>query len=442
MRTTRSIRLILVVLLATLGSVWQAAAAPPTEDARDREIQELRHSLEQLSTRLQTLEEERTIEKQEGERLDILSEKVERIESAGVFDRESTFDKFHVGGYGEMHGNFGEGDSDEKFDIHRLVLYLGYDFNDWIKFHSETEIEHAFVSDESGGELSIEQIYIDFLLSDPLNVRLGRILTPMGIINNKHEPPSFNGVERPSFARVLIPSTWSSDGIGLFGNLTPSLQYELYLTAGLDGSEFDDTNGIRGGRIKERPSFNDPAVTGRLDYFPFAESAAGYAQTLRLGASAYAGGLDNGNNGDDPDVDGDIQIYSGDFEYTILDFDFRGVLAFEDIDGARKIGNGTASEIFGWYVEAGYHFWPDIWKVGKLDRSDAVVFARYEDLDTQYDMPSGVADNPKGGREQITTGLNLYLTPSFVLKADYQFLDDDSDDDPDNLFNVGAGWQF
>ena len=43
---------------------------------------------------------------------------------------------------------------------------LGYDFNDWIKFHSETEVEHAFVSNESkDGELSVEQAYVDFLLS-------------------------------------------------------------------------------------------------------------------------------------------------------------------------------------------------------------------------------------------------------------------------------------
>ena len=47
----------------------------------------------------------------------------------------------------------------------------------------------------------IEQAAVDFLLSEPFNIRVGRVLTPLGIINKWHEPPSFNGVERPSFSK-------------------------------------------------------------------------------------------------------------------------------------------------------------------------------------------------------------------------------------------------
>ena len=128
---------------------------------------------------------------------------------------------FTFGGYGEIHANFGEGKAPDQIDIHRLVAYVGYEFNDWIRFHSETEIEHAFVSSESGGEISIEQAYLDFLLSDRLNVRFGRFLTPIGIINRKHEPPTFNGVDRPAVDQLIIPTTWRELGAGVYAAVAP-----------------------------------------------------------------------------------------------------------------------------------------------------------------------------------------------------------------------------
>jgi hypothetical protein len=443
----------LLVVVLTMGIPAPAlfAQEPPGEKADDR-IHSLETTIDHLSDQLRELKNEVDTLREDA----AAREEAARRESAAAgqatasisavplpaADDSAWYNRFTVGGYGEMHANFGEGDTEEKFDIHRLVLYLGYDFNDWIRFQSETEIEHAFVSDDSGGELVLEQAFVDFLLSDPFNVRVGRVLTPLGIINQKHEPPSFYGVERPSFARVIIPTTWSSDGAGIFGSVTSSLKYQAYVVGGLDGSGFDDVDGIRGGRIKERPSLNEPAVTGRVDYFPFVDFPAGPGQTLRLGASAYAGGFDNGNNGEDPGIDGDITIFSGDFEYTVSRFDFRGVIAWEDIDGAEEIGNGTASEIFGWYLEGAYHFWPDSWKTGKLAKSDAAVFVRYDDYDTQYDTPSGVEPNPAGDRSEWTFGVNFYPVPNFVIKADYQVRDDETSDGLDDLWNLGVGWQF
>jgi hypothetical protein len=354
----------------------------------------------------------------------------------------SWVDRFTLGGYGEMHANFGEGSAPDQFDIHRLVAYVGYTFNDWIRFHSETEIEHAFVSSESDGELSIEQAYIDFLLSDLVNVRFGRILTPIGIINRKHEPPTFYGVERPFVDQVIIPTTWSSDGIGIFGGIAPSLKYELYVVSGLDGTGFNATNGIRGGRIKERPSLHEPAVTGRLDFFPFVAWPAAYGSFLRLGASAYFGGLDNGNQGNNPGVDADLRVLSADFEYSVALFDFRGEFAHEKIDGADRIGNNVAEEIQGWYLEGAVHVLPHGWKRGKLARSDAAVFARYEDFDTQHRMPAGIAKNPAGDRSAWTFGASFHFTPSIVAKADYQVRDDATGGDLPDLINFGVGWQF
>ena len=158
-----------------------ATAADTGLDATRQEVKELKEAVGDLAAEVKRLKE--------GE--------PEGSHSKGL---DSALGKLHFGGYGEMHANFTQGSESDQFDFHRMVLYLGYDFADWITFHSELEVEHAYVSDGSGGELSMEQAYVDFQLSPALNVRAGRILTPLGIINAKHEPTTFNGVERPSFA--------------------------------------------------------------------------------------------------------------------------------------------------------------------------------------------------------------------------------------------------
>ncbi len=406
-------------LLITMGLFLQPATQ--AQGNTDKRLQKLEATVKQLQKALEDHDGEKP---GEGPR------------------RKHWTDRFTLGGYGEIHANFNQGSERDQIDIHRLVLFLGYDFNDWIKLSSETEIEHAYVSSGSGGELAIEQLHIDLLLHSRLNVRLGRVLTPLGIINQRHEPPTFNGVERPAFARVIIPSTWSSDGLGIFGNLADWLKYEAYVVGGLDGSQFDSVNGIRGGRIKERPGLHKPAITGRLDAFPFLHSDLPYDQTLRLGLSAYTGGLDNGNKGSNPGVNADLAIYSGDFEYTISCVDVRGAIALERIHNAGKIGNGTASSLVGWYVETACHIWPAACKQGLLSDADLVAFVRYDSIDTQNSMPAGVVRNQAGDRVEWTMGLTFFLTSTFVIKTDYQHRDDRTTKNLDDRFNLGVGWIF
>jgi len=235
---------IIFFLLLFFGIIGDSMAENKNlSDPRDRKIEALEQAVQKLMEEVKALKKEQEaekagIEKQE-KSVSELKNQIEEINQATTLNEGSWINKFDLGGYGEMHANFTVGDDKDKFDIHRLVLYLGYDFNEWIKFHSELELEHAFVSDDSDGELGIEQAYVDFLLSESFNVRVGLVLTPLEIINQKHDPPSFNGVERPSFAKYIIPSTWSSDGVGIFGRLGPAVKYEAYIVGGLDGSEFN-----------------------------------------------------------------------------------------------------------------------------------------------------------------------------------------------------------
>jgi hypothetical protein len=349
----------------------------------------------------------------------------------------SWMERLTIGGYGEIHGNFVDGPGGDQIDLTRFVLYFGYRFEEWIQLHSEVEIEHALVAPDGEGELSLEQLYVDFLIRDSWNVRVGRFLTPLGIINEKHEPPSFNGVERPAFETWVIPTTWSSDGIGIFGNLSERTKYQLYLGTSLDGSGFDAVDGIREGRQEEYAGVHEPAISGRLDWYPLKASS-----DLRLGLSFFGGGLNNGPQGVNPGVNADLEIYSTDLQYNVGPWDFRGAYAYEKINGAASIGNNVASAIDGYYVEAARHILPDAWRTGRWTKADLVAFVRYDKVDTQAEMPTGVTANPAGRRDVYTMGVSFFPTSNLVLKADYQIWNDDTPQGLPERFNVGLGWSF
>ena len=294
-------------------------------------------------------------------------------------------------------------------------------------------LEHALAKD-ADGKVVVEQAYVDFLLSQPFNVRVGRVLTPLGIINKKHEPTTFNGVERPSFTHDIIPTTWPQDGIGAFGQITQNLSYEAYVSNGLDGSNMDPAGGLRGGRMTERPGLNDGAVSGRVDYQML--------EQFRLGASGYVGGLDNSDQGGESGVDTNVRIVSADFEWSVQDFDLRGVIAHNKIDDGDELPQGVGEEMFGWYLEAAYHFWPQVWRTGKLENADATAFVRYDDWDTNHEMPSGVPADDSLDREEVTVGVDFKPVQNFVVKADYQFRDHEGTGDPADGFNLGVGWEF
>ena len=45
-------------------------------------------------------------------------------------------------------------------------------------------------------ELYVEQAFVQHNINEFLNFRAGLLLIPMGIVNEYHEPTTFNGVER------------------------------------------------------------------------------------------------------------------------------------------------------------------------------------------------------------------------------------------------------
>lgn len=440
-------RLILVLVAPALFASPPIAqeTAPAIAQNPKPSLEDLQRSLDKLDAEIKSLQADRDAARESEADLraryqSLLEELDAQRKSGGASasTADKWYDRLTLGGYGEIHYNSVEGPGGEQLDNSRFVAYMGYRFNDWIELHSETELEHSHVEDGGGGEINLEQLFFDFRADDGFTVRAGRFLTPLGILNKTHEPTTFNGVERPAFETFIIPTTWSADGAGVLGDISDELKYELYLQSSLDGTGFDPVQGIREGRQEERPGLSQPGLSGRLDWYAITKSE----QSLRLGLSFFGGGLDNGNQGVNPDIDADLEVYCTDAQLSSGGWDFRGAYAFEKINGAADIGGNVASEIEGWYAEAAYHFWPEHWKDGRLAKSDAVAFVRYDDVDTQSEVPSGATRDPRGTRNEWTVGLSFFPTTGVVLKADYQIRDDDSGTDLPEQLNLGLGFSF
>jgi hypothetical protein len=341
-----------------------------------------------------------------------------------------------ISGYMDFHFNKGEAE-DGVLDFHRFVLIVNHSFSPRIRFVAEVEVEHAFVEGlEESGELELEQAYVDFLLTRPFNVRAGMLLVPMGIINERHEPPVYMGVERPFVDTVIIPSTWFENGAGVFGEVGRGFRYRAYVMAPLNALEFSADEGIRNGRQKgSRSDVRNVAYTGRVEYVG--------APGLTLGASAWSGK----SSFLAPRLDVQVRVGEADVRYKRNRLELRGEFAQVSIDDAERlnltvgqltgVSPNIARTLRGFYAEGAYRVWQQ--GAGR----DVVGFARYENFDTQFRMPSGYIPLKQFDRDAWIAGAAYYPDPDIAVKVDYVWQRSlSSVIIAPNGFNIGIGWWF
>ncbi|MBR9758071.1 MAG: hypothetical protein GYB39_08295 [Algicola sp.] len=336
-----------------------------------------------------------------------------------------------VGGYGEITYNQPEGDNGE-LDVQRLVLLFGYKFNDKVQFVTEVELEHV-------EEVYVEQAFLQYSLSDNINLRGGLMLVPMGIVNEYHEPTTFNGVERPSIDGSIVPTTWREIGVGVAGRINDaSLRYQAYLFNGFasvnNGKYLGGSNGLRNGRQKGiKSTVDSPNFAAKLDYYGL--------PGLRLGLSGYFGRTQAED--DVEQLDGSsvgLSMVGADARYAYKRFTARGQFIYASLTDTEAYntlyGADLGSALQGWYLEAAYNLLP-------LDKTQQLfAFARYEDYDTHASVAGGLLRNDAYHRNEWTLGLSYKIAPGAVVKADYQIKDNATDVDLPNQLNIGLGVWF
>ena len=345
-----------------------------------------------------------------------------------------------VGGYGEVHYTNATGpNTPGRATLRRFVVYLAHGFNDRLSFRSELEVEDARVEPGgTAGELEIEQAFLDYRLADWLTLRTGLVLVPVGIINETHEPPTFNGVARPGFDNDVLPTTWREIGVGAVGTIPggSGLSYRVYLVNGLRAQGFAAGQGIREGRQEgQDATFANPSLTGRLEWA---------RPGLKLGGSFWYGGSAGADSAlGSGSFDAPVALVSADARYDVGAASFRAVVANISLRDARAIdaryGTAVGSRIAGGYVEGAYNL---LHALAPASSQKLNAFARHERYDTQADVPAGVTRDASLARRITTLGLTYKPTWNTAFKGDYQLIRNAGGVGEHEVLSLGVGYQF
>ena len=374
----------------------------------------------------------------------------EYINSAGLMLNEKN--GLNIGGYGEVHFNqpFTKGQKNlSTLDVHRLVMFLGYNFSSKTQFVSEIEFEYA-------KELWVEQAFIQHRLNRYINLRAGLLLVPMGIINEYHEPTTFNGVERPVIDNRISLSTWREVGLGLSGNILPlTMKYQLYAVGGLNGYDtkgiFTGSSGLREGRQKGSKAYaSSPALTGKVEHYGI--------KNLNIGLSGYFGKsqsklyskLPKDNETLTARADSSavgISMIGADARYRLSGIELRGQVYYISITNTEQYNDFTSTgtgqndlgkSMLGYYAEAGYN----VFRSFSGMEQELIPFVRYEFYDMHNSVDGDVEKNLDYRNTIITAGLTFKLTQKAVIKTDVQFTKAASADLFNKVFNAGVGVMF
>jgi hypothetical protein len=422
-----------------------AAAAVSTSLFADAELEALKQRIADLEARQNTVIDE-TSDLKTGfafEQVDTsFSHKGMGAAASKVYNSKSPLS---IGGYAEMfYAN--KQDANNIADVYRFVPYIGYKFTDNIIFNTEIEFEHGGAGQsnkDSGkeGKVIVEFMYLDFLISDAFNLQVGNILTPMGLVNLRHEPTLFNTVQRPNVEKRLIPSTWNTNGVLAYGNIGESgFSYNAGFIQALnfdnsDAGERDQIRTARDGSTYESV-YNNAAFVGRLDY-----NGAG----VMAGASLYYGTASQGT------VSGaSALMYDLHATYENSGFKAKAVYTATEIDDAQNLalngantGGQSTESANGYYVNLEYDVLATMNSEYKLP-----LFVQYDyinPIDTVVDGTGATITGTDLDAESATTtvGLNFFPHEQVVLKVDYAMIDyEDASVEDQDILSLSFGLLF
>ncbi|PLX08085.1 MAG: hypothetical protein C0598_12530 [Marinilabiliales bacterium] len=361
--------------------------------------------------------------------------------------------KLTIGGYGQI--DFNQPLDNSKFsagnlDVHRLVMLFGYRFTKKLQFVTEIEFEHV-------KEVYIEQAFINYSFNNYINFRAGLMLVPMGIINEYHEPTTFNGVERPIIDKYISPTTWREIGLG-FSGLIPeiSMRYQAYIMNGFASYNDGDfllsgANGLRKGRQKGAESFiNTPSLATKIEYYGILGLNLGFSTYFGKTQSTLYDGVDKDANIDIATADSTVvgvKMIGFDARYSRKGFGFRGqfynvwlsnTVQYNSIAQNKGTTADLGDGMFGYYAEISYNVFHEFDKLKTM----LIPFVRYSNYDTHYSVNANITANDSYNKTYITTGFSWKLSQGVVLKTDMQFVKSKANSKYEKHFNAGIGVWF
>lgn len=208
---------------------------------------------------------------------------------AALADDESknVSDGFHYGGYSSAGVNIHPG-GDTDAALNQISLILRWEGDSRFRYFSEIELERPvswhegehFTDDSS--YVDVERLYVDYNLSEKLNLRAGRFLTPAGWWNLIHAAPLVWTSTRPLATSRLFPQ--STNGAMFYGAIplgSEALEYSLYIEALKD--QYQDDNEVMFKNTRGARLTLSGKVNWGLSVMEFNEDIAGDPKFRMLG---------------------------------------------------------------------------------------------------------------------------------------------------------------
>ena len=233
----------------------------------------------------------------------------------------------------------------DEADLERLVLEGKYQFNDQWSVHAEVEYEHGGTGStlefdvfeefgefeqeiEKGGEIVIEELFVQFDYKPWLGIRMGEIPVPVGLINKRHRPSHYYTTERSESESAMVPVAWHELGIELRGKYN-GFFYRGQVITGLDSTGFSSANWVKRGFQKrfERKNANNLAFVASVDY-DFSSLGFDYLKGAEIGGSFYWGNTSDNRPKPDLNEDAEVMILGlhGIYENGPMDISRRNTL--------------------------------------------------------------------------------------------------------------------
>ena len=345
-----------------------------------------------------------------------------------IFDRpfiENTSAKTALGGYLEANSNYFIEDGIGKglsFEMRRFNIFLYSSISERIKFLAELEFEHGTE------EIALETALLDFRINQGLNFRAGILLPQIGIVNANHDSPKWDIIDRPLSSTLIIPTTLSEVGFGLFGKFyvgNNTLSYDAYIVNGLQDGVVLNEEGITSiPSGKSVDSFEEdnngtPMYNGRI--------AISNRKFGEFGL-AYYGGVYNSYlmEGEEVDEKRSLHLIAFDFNTSFQKLELKGEYVKALIEVAEDIDENYGTEQNGGFIQATY---PIIQKTlfGYTNaKINAVVRAEAVDLNqgtfkSNFPQTSAIEGNKIGNDiKAFVLGISFRPTAATTFRANYR----------------------
>jgi hypothetical protein len=355
-------------------------------------------------------------------------------------------DSTKLWGYGELNYNHPTAQaSGSQADLRRAVLGFSHAFDADTHVYGELEWEHAVVSADDSGESEVEQLYVEHQLNQSVAFRAGLTLIPLGFLNEHHEPTNYYGVERNFVETAIIPTTWREGGLSLLGTTENGFSWNVGATTSQNLRNWDPADPE--GRISPLGAIHQELqLADARDIALYGAANWQGVPGLTLGGGVFSGKIGQGGSDNFPAADSRATLGEVHARWQQGPFDLSAIYTRGTISDTEKlnltfVGNPypVPESFWGGYVQGA-------WRVWQSGDSSLVPFLRYEAFNTAAafaSVPLGLGV-PSADTERVSTiGVNYYLTPEVVFKADYQHFNiTDEVLGYGSRFDLGVGYQF